>query len=90
MTLPPFSSSRYSLRVRSYIGRLPPEVSDCLQHAFRDIRERRLGLDSPGGFRLPWVAEACHHEIWVSVNTDKNVVVVIDVIPMTGYGADPL
>lgn len=83
MALPPFAKIFLDPVALRRLGQLPDDVKDCLNEAFRNIKNRKLYLDSPGGRNYPFVTKACQHIIYVSVEARKNIVVVLDLLQDT-------
>lgn len=90
MALPPFDRVLFDPVALAQLGALPQPVTDCLKVAFDNIRHRRLSLDSPGSRNAPFVAHACQHKIFASVNTAANVVVILDLLLEPDLGDDLL
>lgn len=84
MALPPFARILFDQYVLGQLGRMPDDVRDCLKEAFDNIRNRRLYLDSPPSRDYPFVARACQHHIFVSIETRSNVVVVVGLFTDAG------
>lgn len=84
MPLRPFVKILFDKVVLGQLGGMPEEVRDCLKVAFDNIRKRKLYLDSPRSRNYPFVARACQHYIFVSVNTDKNIAVVVGLLADAG------
>lgn len=88
MALPPFDKILFDPVALAQIGSLPRDVTDCLMVAFKNIQQRKLSLDPPGGRNAPFVARACQHIIFVSVETRSNTVVILDLLLELDHGAD--
>ncbi len=85
----PFAAVRLDHQVHRYLGLAPRAVSDCLIKAFRDIRNRRLGLKYLPGTNPPFYADACNHLITVSIHARSNTVVILDVMPISSPAGSP-
>jgi hypothetical protein len=85
----PFATIRLDHQVHRYLGQAPKPVSDCLIAAFRDIRDRRLGLKYLPGTNAPFYADACNHLITASIHAGSNTVVILDVMPISTPTGSP-
>lgn len=80
MVLPPYAKILFDPDALRRLGRMPDPVKHCLKKAFASIRDRKLILDPPVGWNYPFVARACQHIIYASVDTNSNTVVVLDLL----------
>jgi hypothetical protein len=83
----PYKKLLFDRRALRALGAMAPEVQDCLKQAFKELKVRTLEVQQQTPWRAsraPGYVRVCQHTLYVSENTDKNVLVVLYMLADTG------